>query len=498
MDSRDSGRFLRRVEAAAVAALALAASVAVAGDFRVETATYLGGPAVAEEWNAIAVAPDGAVVVAGRLPDTNPGGVKAAWLLGGGDGVVLRLGPAGTNVLSIARIGDHVDDLDVDETGRIAVCGSFGVALLATNGQQLLWRDGSTIRGAKAAGFANQTPPFKVDHYRKRVSRVASGADGVVASIQAEEKEWGPGPKKGVLYAWASDGRRLCEVRLTDYKYPEDLVVAAREKLIIVGGFNTYAADSPHMKNHPIHMQFLTAYDYDGQVRWKSYDFPAAAVYAQNTYADCRVQRLAIGRDGLLYMGGYIHGGDYVWRHDPHDVTRRVQTDVGYDSYSTAGNMGRGIDHAYFARFDPSNGTILASQPLLCRQKPDGGGKPSQIQIKGIAADERGNVYLAGYCEAYIKNRDAGVVQGETVGPYHKPEAFLLVVSPDFRTRRAWTVFSRDRAESAAWGVAVRGPTAALIGEVYEGSMIATTNALQPSSARPFDGYLVTWRAQTE
>ena len=158
--------------------------------------------------------------------------------------------------------------------------------------------------------------------------------------------------------------------------------------------------------------------------------------------------------------------------------------------------MGRGIDHSYVAKFDPATGDFLRGQAFMCRRNANGGGKPSQLQVRGIDADADGNVYMSGYCEKYIKGRDACAVNGQTVAEYHKPEAFLMVVSPDFKKRHVWTVFSGEASESASWGIAVRGKTAALIGEVYEGKMIVTGNAMRTEPARPFDGYLVVWQPE--
>jgi hypothetical protein len=385
--------------------------------------------------------------------------------------------------------------MEIGEDGAIAVTGSFGVALLSPDGSRILWRDAGIVRGTKAAQFRNQTPPFKLARYTRRVSRVAIGADGTVASIQSDQKIHSAEPKKGHLYVWDRQGQRLCDVPLVKYKYLKDVCVDSQHKLVIVGGFNTYAADSPHMKNHPIHMQFMTAYAYGGQEKWRNYDFTAQASYAQNTYADSRVQRLVIGRDGFLYMGGYIHGGDYVWVHDPKDVTKRLKKDTGFDSFSKAMNMGRGIDQGYFAKYDPATGEFLQGQALLCRREANGGGKPTQIQIKGIHADEKGCLYMSGYCEAYIKDRDSQKVLGVPVGAYYKPEPFLLVVSPDFRSRQVWTVFARH-CEAASWGVSVREGVAALVAEVYEGELITTENAMQKEPPAARCGYLVTWKTE--
>jgi hypothetical protein len=467
--------------------------IAGAGNFEPTLATYLGGDESVEEWTAVDIAPDGHVVVAGSAPGYSPKGVEETWLLAGGYGIVLRLDPETNEIVSATRLGDYIEDMQVAPDGRIAITGSFGVAVLSPDASEILWRDADVVRGTRAAQFRNQTPPFKRRRYTRRVARVAIGADGTVAAMQAEQKDWGDAPKHGRLYVWTRDGKRRCDLRMTGYKYPKDLCVDSAHKQVIVGGFNTYAHDSPHMKNHPIHMQFLTAFNYDGKVNWAAYDFPAADVYAENTYADSRVQRLAIGADGMLYMGGYIHGGDYVWKHHPFDVTKRVRVDTGYDSYSVAANMGRGIDQSYFAKFDPKTGMILQGQVLLTRRQPNGGGKPAQIQIKGIDADTEGNVYIAGYCEAHIKDRAEQQVAGQTVGEYHGPEPFLLSVTPDFKQRRLWTVFAKEGCEAAAWGLSIRDGRGAIVGEVYQGEVMTTDNALQTEPVKHTDGYLVVW-----
>ncbi len=481
--------------------LAVCGLAAAENNFEPTMATYLGGDEMVEEWTAVDIAPDGMVVVAGTAgcgerspwPGGDLPGVNVSWLMGGGFGIVARIDPETNGVASVARIGDWIEDMAVADDGRIVITGSFGVAVLTPDASRIIWRDGDIIRGTRSAQFRNQTPPFRRYRYTRRVARVSVGSDGTVASIQAEKKEWSAGPMHGRLYVWDRDGERICDLRMKQYKYPKDVVVDSANKQVIVGGFNTYSHDSPHMDNHPIHMQFMTAFTYDGNVNWAAYDFPAREVYAHNTYADCRVQRLVIGHDGYLYMGGYIHGGDYIWKHDPFDVDKHVQVDVNYDRFTHAIDMGPGLDQSYFAKYDPKTGEILQGQVLLCRERPDGGGKPTQIQIRGIHADADGNVYLAGYCEAYIKDRDAQRVAGEQVGEYEAPEIFLLGVSPDFRQRHVWTVFSRDNCEAAAWGLSVRDGRAALIGEVYQGEVITTENALQSEPTRHTNGYLVIW-----
>jgi hypothetical protein len=81
------------------------------------------------------------------MPGHNPGGVTPVTLLGGGDGVVVRLDPSGQTVRSVTRLGSEVRDLAVADNGRILVCGDFGVALLNETAAALIWADDSLGQG---------------------------------------------------------------------------------------------------------------------------------------------------------------------------------------------------------------------------------------------------------------------------------------------------------------------------------------------------------------
>ena len=84
------------------------------------------------------------------------------------------------------------------------------------------------------------------------------------------------------------------------------------------------------------------------------------------------------------------------------------------------------------------------------------------------------------------------------MGAYYKPEPYLLVVTPDFRHRKVWTVFAADQCEAAFWGLGLRNGVAAMVGELYEGKTIVTDNALQRTAPRPTGGYLVVWKPEAE
>ncbi len=474
-----------------------------AQDFQITTSTYIGSSEISEEINGVDVAPDGSIVVVGILPESyNPDGLTSTNLLGGGTGVIIRYAMDGKSVLSVTRIKDSVFDVEVGEQGQIAVCGNFGVAVLNAEANDFLWKDTTIKTGTPEAHTTNFYQEFAdaavKPRYVRSLSRVSIGKDGTVATMQVPVKYWYVDPPECYVYVYNSEGDRLYDF-LSNDEYPMDIAVDGNNQLVIFGGWNAEHAPHGGIEDHPIHVPFMRAYNYSGNLQWKNYGWSAEACYDQNHFADSRVQVMTIGEDGYLYMGGYIHGGDHLWKLGPKDITDRpdVTCNTG-DVYSQAINMGAGMDHAYFARFDPVNGDILKGQALLSRETEDNSlVKPRQIQIKGIDADEDGIVYMSGYTQDYIYNRSNKSINGMTVGamtsqtPYAEP--FFMEMNQDWSARNVWTVFSKNNCEGAAWGMAYRNGIKALVGEVFTGEIITTNDAPQPAAAGVHDGFLVTW-----
>lgn len=109
--------------------------------------------------------------------------------------------------------------------------------------------------------------------------------------------------------------------------------------------------------------------------------------------ADSRGYRVAVGRDGQLYAGYEVAGGNHIFRYDPFDITRTVSI-VGGDHYHAFHNS-RSEHKTFFARYDPSNGAYLAGQQLCGRLST---GRCNAVRMRGgaITADAQGRVYLAG------------------------------------------------------------------------------------------------------
>jgi hypothetical protein len=418
------------------------------------TATYLGGSS-ADEANAVDVAPDGTVVLGGVMPGHNPGGVTPVELLGGGDGVVVRLDASGQSVLSITRIGGRVEDLEVDAEGRIGVCGDFGVALLNASADSLVW----------SADPGNG-------------SRCAVGSDGTLAAIvgsSAYVYDVGGSPHGN----WSIGGSDQ-----------SDVAVYTPGGLVIATGYT--------QKSSNLQVAFIRAWTYSGSASWTSYDFSAAAVDGQGLGADTRGRRVAVGRDGWLYFAGTSNGGTgaSIFSRDPHDVTLRLGSDryITADFYTNPYNVGSKT-LTWYGRYDPLDGDLLRGQPLLTRLSSGSG---NSIRPWGITADEDGYVYLVGDAWATLENRDARQIAGTTVGPYSSGEAFLMIVRPDLSERLIWTPFAgspNGAGGSPARAVSARSGTAALTITLSDEGSLIPYNALQATPSTLDDGYLAVWRA---
>lgn len=421
-------------------------------NLQVLSATYLGGTG-ADTATAVDIAPDNTVVLGGRMPGYNPGGVTPTPLLGGGDGVVVRLSEDAQTVLSVTRIGDAVLDLEVGADGRIVVCGSFGLALLTADASAVAWHQGGLGEGV----------------------RCATGSDGLTAVLAGGEVHvfdgggaalgsWDPGPN------------------------PADVAVDGATQHIIITGWKQASSN--------LQVPWLKAWPPGGTTpAWTAYDFSAGAVSGEGLGTDSRGRLVVMGRDGFLYFAGRTDGGNNVFNRSPQDVTVSlpdnllIKTDRFNNPYQLSGSTNIG----FYGRFDPATGEILKGQFMLTRLS---NGNGNAIQAYGMMADGNGRLYIAGQAYASIENRSSRQINGIGVGPYSGGEPFLLIVSPDFTTRIIWTPFagSNGAGGSPATGVSVRsGRATAVVGLRAGEDNLITVNPIQPQKGGDAEAYLAVW-----
>lgn len=423
------------------------------GDIQVSAATYLGG-AGDDSTSAVDVALDGSIVLAGTMSGFNPGNVTPTSLLGGGKGVVVRLDKTGQSVSSVSRIGDTVDDLEIDDTGNIAVCGDFGVAMLNADARAVVW---------------SATPGIG--------RRCATGRDGTTA-VLVEDKVSVYNSTGTPLGNWAIGGSQQ-----------NDIAVDSVNALVIATGFTQVSGN--------LQLPFIRAWSYAGDLQWKSYDFSSAPGLG----ADTRGERIAMGRDGKLYFAGSINGGTgvSVFSRDPKDINVKLDKDrsIVTDKYTNPFNIGS-VKMTWFGRFNPADGTLELGQSLLTRRTSDD--KGNSIGVEAIAADADGRVYLAGGAACCIKERDSQQVAGVTVGSYESGEGYFFVVSPDFKERLIWTPFAApglSAGGSPATGVGVRDAVVAVginLNPRDTGQReLITFNALQSTPGTLPEAYAAVW-----
>ncbi len=440
------------------------------GNLQVATASYVGATGAVA--TAVDVASDGTTVVggvAGREPvegSESAGGPSPLQLLGGGAGLVARLGvaahggpggfgnasgPGGAQLLSLTRLPGPVEDLRVNASGAIAVCGEFGVAVLDALASAVQWAD---------------TPG--------PVRRCAFGEDGTVAAIV------GPllyvyGPGGALLASWPAGG-----------SLQNDVAIDSQRGLVFATGYSNRRT----VPGGTVQVAFLRAWSFSGAPVWADYDPPVERLGAWR--ADTRGVRVSLGRDGKLYFAAESAGGNSIFTRQPRNVAQGladeqlVRTDVFTNPwYKTTSNH-----ITWLGRYDPADGTLDKGQFILARLDADSV-RGNTIRPRAITADEEGRVYLAGVTTASIHNRDARSISGIPVGPYAGTEAFVLVLQPDFRRRLLWTTFTAPPPsgadlthDSVATGVGVRNGIAALAATLSRGALL-TVNAIPGAGAAP-------------
>lgn len=427
----------------------------------VSTASYLGGPG-ADSVDAIDIAPDGSIVIAGNFAGFAPAGITPLSLLNGGSGAIVRLAPDGKAIRSLTQLGMLINDMEIGANGAIVACGDFGVAALTPDASGLSW--------SAAIG---------------KGERCAAGSDGTVVALAA-----------GKAYAYSNSGAPLGSWDAGG-SVQYDIAVDGTSGTVIVSGYTQ--KNVAGVCGGTLQVAFARGWSTSGALKWTDYDSTAQQAARANTCADTRVRRVAIGRDGRLYLAGSINGGTgaSIFARDPQDVTSTpgATRNVASDGYNTAYNTGS-ISMIWFGRYDPATGALDRGSSLLTRLP---NGKGNSIAVRGITADEAGNLLLAGESACCAQNRDTMTVGGVAVGPYEGGEGFVAVLAPDLTVRRTWVAFSgpapQTGGSSPATSIATRNGQAvtSLIFAPTSTRSLVTTDALQAAPAGGSDGYFAIW-----
>ncbi len=405
------------------------------------------GAGAGDEANGVDIGADCTVVVGGRFSGSVL--ARAARLPGGGNGAVLRLDRTGRTLLSAVRVAGTVRDLEVRRsTGDIAVATDRGVRVLDPSAARVRWSTGGAV------------------------SRVAIGDRGTVAALGGT-----------TVRVHTATGRAAGVVRLPG-RTVEDVAVDDRSGLVFVTGFRQ--AGGPCGR---VQIPFVHAYDRGGARRWTMYDYDPGDL--GGLCADSRGDRVALGRDGELYLAGEMSGGTTVFTTDGRSVRGRA-ANVGYDDFTRATNTGS-AHLTYIARIDPATGALRAGQMLLARIDSKGD-RGNTITPRAITADARGRVYVGGVSAYRIAGRDRLTMNGRRLADYAGGDAWVLVTSPDLRRRLLWTSWT-DGGAGEVRALAVDGGVAAVAARA-DRAPFHTHAPIQPGRPRDGTGYAAVWPAR--
>lgn len=418
-----------------------------------EAATYLGS-GTADSVNAVEIAADCSVLVAGKLGAL--AGVSAPQPLVQGvassTGLLVEAIYEGRAIRRQRNFGTVINDLSTNATRDVLIGGDAGLVRLGANLQTVLWS--KTSLGA--------------------ATRVALANDGTAAALFGK-----------TLRVFDAQGNELGSRSFGDSAVND---VAIDGSTVYVTGL----AQRDGGACSQLQVAWVRAYPRNavgGAERWKAWDWThAQAAGTDSSCADTRGIRVAIGNDGGLYFAGESAGGNTIYRFQSVNLATaapNVSTDPYNSAYNTASNH-----ITYIAKLDPSTGAVQKGQLVLARLSST---KGNTIRPTAITADAQGRVYVAGVSACCLQNRDTFVFNGATLAAYAGGDPFVLVLSSDLRTRYLW-FSAANGGKGEAQGIATFGGLTAL-GSRADAVPMTLDRAVQSSwpAGATSNGHLLTW-----
>lgn len=360
-------------------------------DLNVCTASYLGG-AGADRVTQVAISPDGSIVLGGMFPGVNGFGPLNNEFGFGGDGAVVKLDETGRLIQAWSSVGSLISALDVSpRDGMVVVGGSFGLMGLEAGMASQAFTVATSAPEMLDVGFDGEVGWFA----GKRVTIYGPETDQVLGSFDVEVTQ------------------------------VTDLVVDSWNQRVVLTGFKQVSGD--------LQQPFVNSYNFDGGVIWSAWGW--SAEQAQGLGSDTRGKALAIGYDGALYFAGEAHGGETVFKRSPRDVTA-MQSLFEQDEYAKTSNLNGGAPVGFVARLNLGTGAMEAGTFLVTRLES---GKGNAARPTSIAANERGEIVVAGESACCIKNGEAKKVMGQPAMPGYAGGAFVAVFDGATFERKLWT-----------------------------------------------------------
>ncbi len=352
---------------------------------------------------------DGSIVLAANV-STGPVAASARGAAAG-RGMVVRLSPDGTKLLSARRVADEVRDLALDAQDNIYVaCGNQGAIKLDPIAGKELWKQST----------------------ESLCVRLDAAADGACALLNYS-KDDDSTPGAGRVLVLDANGQPLGSFKGRHNTI--DVALDGRSQTVVTIGWRQAKAFDGQ-RQQPVQISHLTGRSYDGAEKYHLYDWsvnPEAPDFLNkpsNNMADTRGYRCAMGADGKLYTAFECAGGNHIFRYEPRLVNGAWVEAKGKkakgDQYHAFYNS-RAEHKTFVAQFDPATGEYLRGQEFTGRLSS---GRANAVRVKNgtIAAGADGSVFVGGTAASGLPVSFTPPGTGDYTGG-----GFLLGLNP------AWT-----------------------------------------------------------
>ncbi|MCC5804897.1 MAG: PKD domain-containing protein [Opitutales bacterium] len=470
----------------------LAGSASLSAQFDIDASSYLGGSGSSSRVTGSVIQADGTIVLAANLANAELAALATHVIGVGGNGAIVRLSPDGRQILSVTRLADVVHDLATDRDDNLYVAaGTFGFMKLNGTADELLWTElaGSTVWRVDAGddGHSAVVVPSHVNDN--------SPGEGTVHVFAPDGDAISSFGVSGNLLDVAVDSRTQTVVytgwyNIWTYNGPYSRGYAGTVNTPVDVPFThgvpyNYGQPGAEMKWRLHNWQSSVWIDQEARIpnqRYINYPFSTdpSNLYTQeeidameadegtvtgwyqylldmpktftNNMADTRSYRVVIGRDGKLYVGSEADGGNSPLRWDGEDLSKSAPwtaSDGYFDVFFDTGTVPKLSVSVYELRTDSV--VWLRSLGFTNRLTGSGHGTSDNtihMQGGGLAADEAGRLYISGraffgfYLPANTAPSFSIPRHGEVAfdpfeddDPLYTGGSYLLVYSPDFRTR---------------------------------------------------------------
>ncbi len=382
---------------------------AAAQDYDIAVSSYFDDNSDNDEVRSTRILSDGTIVLA--VHATNNYGKQPLLLLGGSaaKAAIVRISPTGTEVLSVTRVGDAIQDMDIDGNDNIYVAlGSQGLIKLNAQANTLIYSKSNN-------GYCG---------------RIDVSPNGTAAALQSD------GRYAGNIYVYDHSGGQVTTFKGKNFS--SDVAIDENNDLVFTIGFRNSNSGC-----NPVQISYLRAHDFNGNQVWKNYDHSGRDLETcngpsvTNNMADTRGYRVIVAPDGNVYAGYEVAGGNHIFRWHPRDLNRAVDI-VGGDKYHEFYNS-RAEHKSFIAAYNPRSGDYIKGQQFTARLE-NGRANALRLRRGEITVDTRGNIYAA------FASASGGGTNNTAFGlPYDFSPAklnneygggpSLMVMSPDFKKR---------------------------------------------------------------